>query len=147
MVTLPASRHLLLQYLTSNRQLWSSQLSNHLLFTVPVTLNHIYRCVPEFVLENIVVLITMARRTVGASSEEADVAGLLHPALTLVLTFMGDSTRTYNPHLRWVCLCMYVTLSTALNIVTQNQYLHHLFAVMWWQGRRRENQKLLLYVY
>ncbi|KAI8436814.1 hypothetical protein MSG28_010273 [Choristoneura fumiferana] len=58
------------------------------------------RCVPEFVLENIVVLITMARRTVGASSEEADVAGLLHPALTLVLTFMGDSTRTYNPHLR-----------------------------------------------
>ncbi|CAG9786753.1 unnamed protein product [Diatraea saccharalis] len=58
------------------------------------------RCVPEFVLENIVVLITMARRTVGAITEEADIAGLLHPALTLVLTFMGDSTRTYNPHLR-----------------------------------------------
>lgn len=57
------------------------------------------RCVPEFVLENIVVLITMARRTVG-TSEEADIAGLLQPALTLVLTFMGDSTRTYNPHLR-----------------------------------------------
>ncbi|KAG6443812.1 hypothetical protein O3G_MSEX002997 [Manduca sexta] len=58
------------------------------------------RCIPEFVLENIVVLITMARRTVGAITEEADVAGLLQPALTLVLTFMGDSTRTYNPHLR-----------------------------------------------
>ncbi|CAH0691866.1 unnamed protein product [Spodoptera exigua] len=58
------------------------------------------RCVPEFVLENIVVLITMARRTVGAITEEADIAGLLRPALTLVLTFMGDSARTYNPHLR-----------------------------------------------
>ncbi|RVE45348.1 hypothetical protein evm_009977 [Chilo suppressalis] len=58
------------------------------------------RCIPEFVLENIVVLITMARRTVGAITEEADIAGLLHPALTLVLTFMGDSSRTYNPHLR-----------------------------------------------
>ncbi|XP_045448284.1 ubiquitin conjugation factor E4 A [Melitaea cinxia] len=58
------------------------------------------RCVPEFVLENIVVLITMARRTVGAITDEADVAGLLQPALTLVLTFMGDSSRTYNPHLR-----------------------------------------------
>ncbi|XP_063624083.1 ubiquitin conjugation factor E4 A [Cydia splendana] len=58
------------------------------------------RCIPEFVLENIVVLITMARRTVGAITEEADVAGLLQPALTLVLTFMGDSGRTYNPHLR-----------------------------------------------
>ncbi|XP_041979674.1 ubiquitin conjugation factor E4 A [Aricia agestis] len=58
------------------------------------------RCIPEFVLENIVVLITMARRTVGAITEEADVAGLLQPALTLVLIFMGDSTRTYNPHLR-----------------------------------------------
>ncbi|XP_023937191.2 ubiquitin conjugation factor E4 A [Bicyclus anynana] len=58
------------------------------------------RCIPEFVLENIVVLITMARRTVGAITEEADIAGLLQPALTLVLTFMGDSSRTYNPHLR-----------------------------------------------
>ncbi|CAH2229401.1 jg14860 [Pararge aegeria aegeria] len=58
------------------------------------------RCIPEFVLENIVVLITMARRTVGAITEEADIAGLLEPALTLVLTFMGDSSRTYNPHLR-----------------------------------------------
>ncbi|KAJ0176606.1 hypothetical protein K1T71_007785 [Dendrolimus kikuchii] len=58
------------------------------------------RCVPEFVLENIVVLITMARRTVGANTEEMDIAGLLQPALTLVLTFMGDSSRTYNPHLR-----------------------------------------------
>ncbi|CAG5046070.1 unnamed protein product [Parnassius apollo] len=58
------------------------------------------RCVPEFVLENIVVLITMARRTVGAITDEADTAGLLQPALTLVLTFMGDSSRTYNPHLR-----------------------------------------------
>ncbi|CAG4971899.1 unnamed protein product [Colias eurytheme] len=58
------------------------------------------RCIPEFVLENIVVLITMARRTVGAITEEADLAGLLQPALTLVLAFMGDSSRTYNPHLR-----------------------------------------------
>ncbi|XP_045772732.1 ubiquitin conjugation factor E4 A [Maniola jurtina] len=58
------------------------------------------RCIPEFVLENVVVLITMARRTVGAITEEADIAGLLQPALTLVLTFMGDSSRTYNPHLR-----------------------------------------------
>ncbi|CAK1551101.1 unnamed protein product [Leptosia nina] len=58
------------------------------------------RCIPEFVLENIVVLITMARRTVGAITEEADLAGLLQPALTLVLAFMGDSARTYNPHLR-----------------------------------------------
>ncbi|XP_049873401.1 ubiquitin conjugation factor E4 A [Pectinophora gossypiella] len=58
------------------------------------------RCIPEFVLENIVVLITMARRTVGAITEEADIAGLLQPALTLVITFMGDSGRTYNPHLR-----------------------------------------------
>ncbi|XP_052753244.1 ubiquitin conjugation factor E4 A [Galleria mellonella] len=58
------------------------------------------RCIPEFVLENIVVLITMARRTVGAITEEADIAGLLRPALSLVLTFMGDSSRTYNPHLR-----------------------------------------------
>ncbi|CAG9561890.1 unnamed protein product [Danaus chrysippus] len=58
------------------------------------------RCIPEFVLENVVVLITMSRRTVGAISDEADMAGLLQPALTLVLTFMGDSTRTYNPHLR-----------------------------------------------
>ncbi|XP_072949270.1 ubiquitin conjugation factor E4 A [Epargyreus clarus] len=58
------------------------------------------RCVPEFVLENIVVLITMARRTVDAITDEADIAGLLQPALTLVLTFMGDSSRTYNPHLR-----------------------------------------------
>lgn len=58
------------------------------------------RCIPEFVLENIVVLITMARRTAGATTEEADIAGLLQPALTLVLTFMGDSSRTYNPHLR-----------------------------------------------
>ncbi|XP_028165916.1 ubiquitin conjugation factor E4 A [Ostrinia nubilalis] len=58
------------------------------------------RCIPEFVLENIVVLITMARRTVGAIAEEAEIAGLLEPALTLVLLFMGDSSRTYNPHLR-----------------------------------------------
>ncbi|XP_068633346.1 ubiquitin conjugation factor E4 A isoform X2 [Battus philenor] len=58
------------------------------------------RCIPEFVLENIVVLITMARRTVGAIPEDTDIAGLLQPALTLVLTFMGDSSRTYNPHLR-----------------------------------------------
>ncbi|CAB3221992.1 unnamed protein product [Arctia plantaginis] len=58
------------------------------------------RCVPEFVLENIVVLITLARRTAGAIDEDADIAGLLRPALTLVLTFMGDSSRTYNPHLR-----------------------------------------------
>lgn len=58
------------------------------------------RCIPEFVLENIVVLITMARRTVGAITDENDVVALLRPALTLVLTFMGDSTRTYNPHLR-----------------------------------------------
>ncbi|KAJ8722101.1 hypothetical protein PYW08_004503 [Mythimna loreyi] len=58
------------------------------------------RCVPEFVLENVVVLITMARRTVGAITEEADIASVLRPALTLVLTFMGDSSRTYNPHLR-----------------------------------------------
>ncbi|XP_059052827.1 ubiquitin conjugation factor E4 A [Achroia grisella] len=58
------------------------------------------RCVPEFVLENIVVLITMARRTVGAITEDADIADLLRPALSLVLTFMGDSSRTYNPHLR-----------------------------------------------
>ncbi|CAG9568064.1 unnamed protein product [Danaus chrysippus] len=42
----------------------------------------------------------MSRRTVGAITDEADMAGLLQPALTLVLTFMGDSTRTYNPHLR-----------------------------------------------
>ncbi|XP_050350445.1 ubiquitin conjugation factor E4 A [Nymphalis io] len=58
------------------------------------------RCVPEFVLENTVVLITMARRTISALPDEADISGLLQPALTLVLTFMGDSTRTYNPHLR-----------------------------------------------
>ncbi|XP_045536745.1 ubiquitin conjugation factor E4 A [Papilio machaon] len=58
------------------------------------------RCIPEFVLENIVVLISMARRTAGAITEEADVVGLLQPALTLVLAFMGDATRTYNPHLR-----------------------------------------------
>ncbi|KPI94382.1 Ubiquitin conjugation factor E4 A [Papilio xuthus] len=58
------------------------------------------RCIPEFVLENVVVLISMVRRTAGAITEEADVAGLLQPALTLVLAFMGDSTRTYNPHLR-----------------------------------------------
>ncbi|CAH2096167.1 unnamed protein product [Euphydryas editha] len=58
------------------------------------------RCIPEFILENVVVLITMARRTVGAITDEADAASLLEPALTLVLTFMGDSTRTYNPHLR-----------------------------------------------
>lgn len=58
------------------------------------------RCIPEFVLENIVVLITMARRTVSAITEEADITGLLEPALTLVITFMGDSSRTYNPHLR-----------------------------------------------
>nr|XP_021189831.2 ubiquitin conjugation factor E4 A [Helicoverpa armigera] len=58
------------------------------------------RCVPEFVLENVVVLITMARRTSSAITEEADVASVLRPALTLVLTFMGDSSRTYNPHLR-----------------------------------------------
>ena len=43
----------------------------------------------------------MARRTVGAITDEADTAGLLQPALTLVLMFMGDSTRTYNPHLRY----------------------------------------------
>ncbi|XP_075977885.1 ubiquitination factor E4A [Anticarsia gemmatalis] len=58
------------------------------------------RCVPEFVLENVVVLITLARRTAGAINDDADIAGLLKPALTLVLMFMGDSTRTYNPHLR-----------------------------------------------
>ncbi|KAG7308621.1 hypothetical protein JYU34_005843 [Plutella xylostella] len=58
------------------------------------------RCVPEFVLENIVVLITMARRSIGAITEDADMTGLLEPALTLVLAFMGDSSRTYNPHLR-----------------------------------------------
>ena len=52
-------------------------------------------------LENIVVLITMARRTVGAITEETDIAGLLNPTLTLVLCFMGDSGRTYNPHLRY----------------------------------------------
>ncbi|KOB79068.1 Ubiquitin conjugation factor E4 A [Operophtera brumata] len=39
-----------------------------------------------FVLENIVVLVTMARRTVGAISDEADLAGSLNPVLTLVLT-------------------------------------------------------------
>ncbi|CAH0585693.1 unnamed protein product [Chrysodeixis includens] len=58
------------------------------------------RCVPEFVLENVVVLITLARRTAGAGADDADIAPLLRPALTLVLTFMGDSSRTYNPHLR-----------------------------------------------
>ncbi|XP_045518341.1 ubiquitin conjugation factor E4 A [Pieris brassicae] len=58
------------------------------------------RCVPEFVLENVIVVITMARRMVGAITEEADLAGLLQPALTLVLAFMRDSSRTYNPHLR-----------------------------------------------
>ncbi|XP_060803282.1 ubiquitin conjugation factor E4 A isoform X1 [Amyelois transitella] len=58
------------------------------------------RCVPEFVLENIVVLITMSRRTDGGASSEADIAALLRPAMSLVLAFMGDSTRTYNPHLR-----------------------------------------------
>lgn len=63
------------------------------------------RCIPEFVLENIVVLITMARRTIGAINEDADITGLLQPALTLVLTFMGDSGRTYNPHLRYDCRC------------------------------------------
>ncbi|KAL4715997.1 hypothetical protein ACJJTC_013297 [Scirpophaga incertulas] len=58
------------------------------------------RCIPEFILENLVVLITMVRRTVGATGEEVDISELLHPTLTLVLTFMGDSSRTYNPHLR-----------------------------------------------
>ncbi|CAG9568060.1 unnamed protein product [Danaus chrysippus] len=58
------------------------------------------RCIPEFVLENVVVLITKSRRTVGTITDEADMAGLLQPALTLVLTYMGDSTRIYNPHLR-----------------------------------------------
>ncbi|CAG9568065.1 unnamed protein product [Danaus chrysippus] len=33
------------------------------------------RCIPEFVLENVVVLITMSRRTVGAITDEADMAG------------------------------------------------------------------------
>ncbi|VVC89596.1 unnamed protein product [Leptidea sinapis] len=58
------------------------------------------RCIPEFVLENVVVLITIARRTVKLNMDDADVVNLLAPALTLVLTFMGDSSRTYNPHLR-----------------------------------------------
>ncbi|CAG9568066.1 unnamed protein product [Danaus chrysippus] len=33
------------------------------------------RCIPEFVLENVVVLITMSRRTVGAITDEVDMAG------------------------------------------------------------------------
>lgn len=52
-------------------------------------------------------LITMSRRIAGNSSEDADVSGLLQPALTLVLTLMGDAGRTYNPHLRY---CFRVTL-------------------------------------
>lgn len=73
---------------------------------ITTCISPVYRCIPEFVLENIVVLITMARRTVGAITEEADIAGLLQPALTLVITFMGDSGRTYNPHLRSVQLLL-----------------------------------------
>lgn len=60
----------------------------------------IFRCIPEFVLENIVVIITMARRTPTDLAEDGDFSVVLKPALTLVLAFMGDSTRTYNPHLR-----------------------------------------------
>lgn len=71
-------------------------------FNLPITTPppDTLRCVPEFVLENIVVLITLARRTAGAITDDADIASLLRPALTFVLTFMGDSSRTYNPHLR-----------------------------------------------
>lgn len=58
------------------------------------------RCIPELVLENIVVLITIARRASAPGIEAVNDTDLLQPALTLVLTFMGDAGRIYNPHLR-----------------------------------------------
>lgn len=74
--------------------------------TMPVTAEppDTLRCVPEFLLENVVNFVSLTRRAITAGDTEvipdAEHAELLGPVLTLVLTFMGSQERMKNPHLR-----------------------------------------------
>lgn len=59
----------------------------------------IYRCIPEFVVENTVGFLSFLRRFHPQTLEEQGYE-FLEPILTMVLVFMGSPNRMRNPHLR-----------------------------------------------
>lgn len=59
----------------------------------------IYRCIPEFVLENICQYLTLVRRFHSRSLEEPGFS-LVSELLNAILIFMTSNSRVRNPHLR-----------------------------------------------
>jgi len=58
-----------------------------------------YRCIPEFILENIWRYLTLVRRFHSRSLEESG-SSLVSELLNAVLIFMTSNSRVRNPHLR-----------------------------------------------
>lgn len=69
-----------------------------LLFPCQITIP-ISRCIPEFVVENVICFLVFLRRWVPDVFEQ-EAYDHLEVILSFVLIFMGSNERTRNPHLR-----------------------------------------------